>query len=261
MKIMSWNVRGISSDGNQDRVRRLINRVNPDVVLVQETKLKKCDNLLISKLWPFGKVDWLFSPAVGASGGLISLWDRKVFDKWEHRIEKQVIGIRGRWVANEFHSCEMFLKGEAMSIRGREFRTLTTLSMKRSWWICPYWIASSLGLTKNTLKFNTGPLAGESQVIKAELCAIKTALNLFSSSCWVDRTFLIVESDSKNAISRICHKESRPWKEWHLFAEIDQLIDRIKQVDFVHIFREANAFADSLAKLGSSSSRLFYAWL
>ncbi|XVE92512.1 hypothetical protein REPUB_Repub01dG0103700 [Reevesia pubescens] len=94
MKIMLWNVRGISSDGKQDRVRRLINRVNPDVVLVQETKLKKCDNLLISKLWPFGKVDWLFSPADGASGGLISLWDRKVFDKWEHRIEKQVIGIR-----------------------------------------------------------------------------------------------------------------------------------------------------------------------
>ncbi|XVF38861.1 hypothetical protein REPUB_Repub20aG0138600 [Reevesia pubescens] len=94
MKIMSWNVRGISSDGKQDRVRRLINRVNPNVVLVQETKSKKCDNLLISKLWPFGKVDWLFSPADGASGGLISLWDRKVFDKWEHRIEKQVIGIR-----------------------------------------------------------------------------------------------------------------------------------------------------------------------
>ncbi|XVF38856.1 hypothetical protein REPUB_Repub20aG0138100 [Reevesia pubescens] len=98
MKIMSWNVRGISSDGKQDRVRRLINRVNPNVVLVQETKLKKCDNLLISKLWPFGKVDWLFSPADGASGGLISLWDRKVFDKWEHRIEKQVIGIRAELV-------------------------------------------------------------------------------------------------------------------------------------------------------------------
>ncbi|XVF29354.1 hypothetical protein REPUB_Repub15cG0113500 [Reevesia pubescens] len=51
------------------------------MVLLQETKLKKCDNLLISRLWPFDEVDWLFSAADGESGGLISIWDRKFFDK------------------------------------------------------------------------------------------------------------------------------------------------------------------------------------
>ncbi|XVF10808.1 hypothetical protein REPUB_Repub07fG0215400 [Reevesia pubescens] len=40
------------------------------MVLLQETKLNKCDNYLISRLWPFDEVDWLFSPTDGASGGL-----------------------------------------------------------------------------------------------------------------------------------------------------------------------------------------------
>ena len=32
-------------------------------------------------------------------------------------------------------------------------------------------------------------------------------------------------------------------------------------VDFVHVFREANVFPDSLAKLGVEKADFFYAWL
>ncbi|XVF00251.1 hypothetical protein REPUB_Repub03eG0268900 [Reevesia pubescens] len=100
-------------------------------------------------------------------------------------------------------------------------------------WLCP---------RKNILKFNTdgsvvigsgiagmgvvlrdsdgnvrgifnGPLAEDMQVIIAELWAIKTALNLFSSSHLLGYSFLIVESDSKTAMSWICNKELRLWKE------------------------------------------------
>ncbi|XVF04414.1 hypothetical protein REPUB_Repub05bG0080400 [Reevesia pubescens] len=161
------------------------------------------------------------------------------------------------------------------------FSRVNIVARMKASWLCP---------GKNTLKFNTdgsvagnsmvpgmggvlrdfvgnvhgifyGPLARDSQVIIAELNATCNALKLFSSSCWVGKVFLIVESDLKTAVSWICHKDSRPWKEWCLFAEIDHLLDTINKWTSCIIFGKQIPFVDSLARLGSSSSRLFHAWL
>ena len=43
--------------------------------------------------------------------------------------------------------------------------------------------------------------------------------------------------------------------------QIETLKSRIKGVSFVHIFREANFVADSLAKVGISRSSDLVAWL
>ena len=37
--------------------------------------------------------------------------------------------------------------------------------------------------------------------------------------------------------------------------------EQIKLVDFEHVYREANFFADSLAKMGVNRVCLFYAWM
>ncbi|XVF00657.1 hypothetical protein REPUB_Repub04eG0020000 [Reevesia pubescens] len=83
------------------------------------------------------------------------------------------------------------------------------------------------------------------------------AMELFCTCPLNGKSFLIIKTDSKNAVCWICKTESRPCKKWQLFADIDHLIKCIGKVDFVHVFREANVFADALAKLGVNCSSLF----
>ncbi|XVF29871.1 hypothetical protein REPUB_Repub16aG0007700 [Reevesia pubescens] len=70
-----------------------------------------------------------------------------------------------------------------------------------------------------------------------------------------------MESDSLSAVSWVCNKGSRPWKAWRLFANIDHCCDLIGTVDFVYVLREANSFADSLAKLGLLDFFIFHGCL
>ena len=83
---------------------------------------------------------------------------------------------------------------------------------------------------------------------------------MFSLSPWIGSKALVVEPDSKVAISPVCNCNSRPWKIWQVFNEIDRLRKVIGHVEFVHTFREANASGDSLAKLGVDRNDFFVAW-
>ena len=65
---------------------------------------------------------------------------------------------------------------------------------------------------------------------------------------------------SKVAISWVYNCNSRPWKKWQVFNEIDRVRKVIGYVDFVPTFREAKSFAESLAKLGVNRHEFFFAW-
>ncbi|XVF28890.1 hypothetical protein REPUB_Repub15cG0071800 [Reevesia pubescens] len=67
------------------------------MVFLQETKLEEFNNWVFNHLWPFDGGEWEWSPAQGASGGLLILWDRKVFGKILSFVEKYMIGIKGIW--------------------------------------------------------------------------------------------------------------------------------------------------------------------
>ena len=41
---------------------------------------------------------------------------------------------------------------------------------------------------------------------------------------------------------------------------MDSIADQIKRVDFVHVMREANFFADAIAKMEVDRVNLFCAW-
>lgn len=43
MKIISWNSRGLGDTSKRLEIRKLIRKINPDMVLIQETKKKDFD--------------------------------------------------------------------------------------------------------------------------------------------------------------------------------------------------------------------------
>ena len=43
MKIMPWNVRGVGSLRKRGIIKDYLNRINPDIVMLQETKKEEMD--------------------------------------------------------------------------------------------------------------------------------------------------------------------------------------------------------------------------
>ena len=75
------------------------------------------------------------------------------------------------------------------------------------------------------------------------------------------KRYIIIESDSMNAILWANFYLLVPWRMKLISNQIEKLKSMVKGVSFVHIFREANFAADSLAKAGISRSLDLVAWL
>ena len=84
----------------------------------------------------------------------------------------------------------------------------------------------------------------------AELYAILQALEMIATCDELRTTSLIIESDSANSVLWVNSKESRCWKYVSTINRIHNLIRACPSVSVVKIFREANGFADTLARQG-----------
>jgi hypothetical protein len=77
--ILCWNIRGINASEKWDAVRDKIEESACSVICLQETKKENFDICFIRKFAPrrFDKFD--FIPSVGASGGILVLWNSATF--------------------------------------------------------------------------------------------------------------------------------------------------------------------------------------
>ena len=75
MKIITWNIRGSGSSEKRRIIKRLLCRVNPDLVVLQEVKKEVVDRQLIGNLWKSRFKEWLLLPSVGRAGGILVIWD------------------------------------------------------------------------------------------------------------------------------------------------------------------------------------------
>ncbi|CAL8998321.1 unnamed protein product, partial [Prunus brigantina] len=78
MKIKSWNVRGLWSKRKRVVVKEQLLRVNPDIVILQETKKEVFDRRLAAGVWGSRFKEWVYAPSRGRSGGIVN-WNKEVF--------------------------------------------------------------------------------------------------------------------------------------------------------------------------------------
>ncbi|GMI67446.1 hypothetical protein HRI_000413900 [Hibiscus trionum] len=87
--LITWNVRGIGSFEKKAATRRVLFSSKTSILFIQETKIQVCDEWVIKKIvGSSGNYGWCFSPPIGRSGGLLSIWDTNIFDcqaKFVHR--------------------------------------------------------------------------------------------------------------------------------------------------------------------------------
>lgn len=87
LKILSWNVRGMNEQEKRLQVRNLIKHWKADIVYLLETKLELITRGIIHSLWGGQHVNWVYFSFVGASRGVLVMWDRRVVE-----IVEEVVG-------------------------------------------------------------------------------------------------------------------------------------------------------------------------
>jgi hypothetical protein len=74
MIVGSINIRGLGGRVKKSKVRGFIATNHLDFVAIQETKLEAIDDNLCHFLWGNSSCCWSFIPALGSSGGILSIW-------------------------------------------------------------------------------------------------------------------------------------------------------------------------------------------
>jgi len=98
MKILSWNVRGLGGFEKRRKVCKLVREKQPFIVCIQETKLSMFDDFVCRSIWGDCNVDFSYQPSIGASGGLLTMWDRNEVEVWLSLSFEHSLVIMGRCV-------------------------------------------------------------------------------------------------------------------------------------------------------------------
>jgi exonuclease III len=78
MIVGTFNIRGLGSRVKKRKVRELISSEKLDFLALQETKLVGVSDSLCVRLWGSADCAWAALPAVGNSGGVLSLWRKSL---------------------------------------------------------------------------------------------------------------------------------------------------------------------------------------
>jgi exonuclease III len=74
-RVLCWNFRGLNSDDRQHEIHLKFDESECDIVCIQETKCEVFDWRLICKFFPKRFNNFAHVPLIGASGGIIVLWN------------------------------------------------------------------------------------------------------------------------------------------------------------------------------------------
>jgi exonuclease III len=98
MKIISWNVRGLGGFEKRREVSQMVKEKNPFILCLQESKLSVVNDLVCQAIWNDINVGFSYRPSVGASGGIITLWNRSEVEVWTSFNMEHVLGIQGQFL-------------------------------------------------------------------------------------------------------------------------------------------------------------------
>ena len=98
MRLLSWNVRGLGGLEKRKEVKDLVREKAPIVLCIQETKMQLIDDFLCTLIWGPLNHDYSYSPSVGASGGLLTVWDTSEVDVWASSRGDHFLLIHGRFI-------------------------------------------------------------------------------------------------------------------------------------------------------------------
>lgn len=145
MNMISWNVRELGGKVKKNEVRSWISQEKPDLISLQETKMESINLRLCQRLWGNNDVEWAFKPSEGRSGGLLSVWNRKIFSMTDSSVGDGFLVVRGIWgpdnlpcgIINIYSSCIL----EEKKLLWEEIGEILSRELDRRWCLMGYFNA------------------------------------------------------------------------------------------------------------------------
>jgi hypothetical protein len=78
MIVLSFNIRGLGGRIKRRKIRDLVRHNNVDFLALQETKLGVITPEVCYSIWGSQDCQWAFLPSDGNSGGILSLWKKRL---------------------------------------------------------------------------------------------------------------------------------------------------------------------------------------
>jgi exonuclease III len=94
-------VRGLNNRDKRLRLKNMIKDWRADIICLQETKLELITAQIIRSLWRCQSMDWMFLGSVGASGGILLMWDKRIVEKVEDAVGQFSVSCKFKNVANQ----------------------------------------------------------------------------------------------------------------------------------------------------------------
>ncbi|GKC72784.1 RNA-directed DNA polymerase, eukaryota [Tanacetum coccineum] len=91
---------GLAQKAKKDWVKELYIKNKVNFLSLQETKMEIIELFNIKMCWGNFIFDYVVSPSVGNSGGILCIWDPSMFRKLNSTIADYFVMIRGEWIPN-----------------------------------------------------------------------------------------------------------------------------------------------------------------
>ncbi|XP_071703927.1 uncharacterized protein [Rutidosis leptorrhynchoides] len=98
---ISFNIRGLGQTDKINWLKQICQKENPVILGLQETKCGQSDDSLIESFWYNTNFKFIQKDSLGASGGLLLIWDSSSFI-FDSAIEGEFfIAIKGKWAGSD----------------------------------------------------------------------------------------------------------------------------------------------------------------
>ena len=102
LQLLSWNVRGLNNPQKREVCKNLLKEWKCDIVCFQETKVFSIDVAFVRSLWGSPFIDWVVLDAVQTLGGVLLIWDKRVFGKLDVIVGQFSVSVLLRGVVDDF---------------------------------------------------------------------------------------------------------------------------------------------------------------
>nr|GEY45689.1 RNA-directed DNA polymerase, eukaryota [Tanacetum cinerariifolium] len=95
--ILDDMIKGLGSKAKKDWIRDLNNAHKFSFLAIQETKMEAISAMDVKVLWGNYNFEYVYSEALGYSGGILYVWDSSSFHKEHHTISDNFVPVYGSW--------------------------------------------------------------------------------------------------------------------------------------------------------------------
>ncbi|GJU74337.1 RNA-directed DNA polymerase, eukaryota, partial [Tanacetum coccineum] len=111
MNLLSLNIQGLGQSAKKSWTQEIYRKHKVNFVAIQETKMKDIGLFSIKALWGNFSYDFVFSPSVRSSRGILCVWGPNLFNKDNVTILDYFVAVRGTWVPT---STKLLIEGESV---------------------------------------------------------------------------------------------------------------------------------------------------